>query len=174
MLGLVCYGRYCITLRQVTQANARSRKTDLILYFFRIKWYPANREEVIYIEVSINEFLNTAFASASTCCSMITLEKGELDMPGLNEIKNAVHAIAPKYGIERVYLFGSFARGDVNEDSDYDFRIVGGSFRSLYDLIAFRLDLEDTLGREVDVVQTKNMQDSFYNVIKDEEVLVFG
>jgi len=91
-----------------------------------------------------------------------------------NEIKNAVQAIAPKYGIESVYLFGSYARGDASEDSDLDFRIVGGNFRSLYDLIAFRLELEDTLGREVDVVQTKNMVDSFYSIIKSEEVLVYG
>ena len=91
-----------------------------------------------------------------------------------NEIKNIVYTIAPKYRIESVYLFGSYARGDANEDSDFDFRIVGGSFHSLYDLIAFRLDLEDALGREVDVVQTKNMRDSFYRVIKDEEVLVYG
>ena len=91
-----------------------------------------------------------------------------------NEIKDAVHMIAPKYEIESVYLFGSYARGDASEDSDFDFRIVGGNFRSLYDLIAFRLDLEDTLGREVDVVQTKNIRDSFYRIIKDEEVLVYG
>ena len=91
-----------------------------------------------------------------------------------NEIKDIIHAIAPKYGIESVYLFGSYARGDANEDSDFDFRIVGGNFRSLYDLIAFRLDLEDTLGREVDVVQTKNMRNSFYRMIKDEEVLIYG
>ena len=91
-----------------------------------------------------------------------------------NEIKNIVYTIAPKYRIESVYLFGSYARGDADEDSDFDFRIVGGNFHSLYDLIAFRLDLEDALGREVDVVQTKNMRDSFYRVIKDEEVLVYG
>ena len=91
-----------------------------------------------------------------------------------NEIRDAVYAIAPRYGIESVYLFGSYARGDAGEDSDFDFRIVSGNFRSLYDLIAFRLDLEDILGQEVDVVQTKNMSDSFYCVIKDEEVLVYG
>jgi predicted nucleotidyltransferase len=95
-------------------------------------------------------------------------------MLGQNEIKKALRTIAPKYGVESVYLFGSYARGDASEDSDFDFRIIGGNFRSLYDLIAFRLDLEDKLGREVDVVQTKNMRDAFYRVIKDEEVLVYG
>ena len=95
-------------------------------------------------------------------------------MLSLDEIKNVVHTIAPKYRIESVYLFGSYARGDASESSDYDFRIVGGNFRSLYDLIAFRLDLEDTLGHEVDIVQTKNIKDSFYQIIKDEEVLVYG
>jgi len=91
-----------------------------------------------------------------------------------SDIKDALQTIAPKYGIERVYLFGSYARGDANEDSDFDFRIVGGNFRSLYDLIAFRLDLEELLGREVDVVQTKNMRSSFYSVIEGEEVLLYG
>ena len=61
---------------------------------------------------------------------------------------------------------------NAKEDSDLDFRIVGGTFRSLYDLIAFRLDLEDILGHEVDIVQTKNMRNTFYNAIKDEEVLI--
>ncbi|MDR3349204.1 MAG: nucleotidyltransferase domain-containing protein [Acidaminococcales bacterium] len=91
-----------------------------------------------------------------------------------NEIKKAVGAIAPRYGIQSVYLFGSYARGDADENSDLDFRIVGGNIRNLYDIAALRLDLEEALGREVDVVLTENIRDSFYQAIRDEEVPLYG
>lgn len=38
----------------------------------------------------------------------------------IEEIKNIVEPIARKYGVARIYLFGSFARGDVTENSDVD------------------------------------------------------
>jgi predicted nucleotidyltransferase len=91
-----------------------------------------------------------------------------------NEIKNVIHDIAPKYEIESVYLFGSYARGDATEESDFDFRIVGGNMRSLWDIIGLRQDLEEALGRPVDTVLTKNMSESFYQKIKDDEVLIYG
>jgi predicted nucleotidyltransferase len=80
----------------------------------------------------------------------------------------------PKYRIESVYLFGSYARGKANEHSDLDLRIVGGNIQSLYDIAALRLDLEEALGREVDVVLSENMRESFYKSIRDEEVLLYG
>jgi predicted nucleotidyltransferase len=91
-----------------------------------------------------------------------------------NEISNLVRTIALKYGLESVYLFGSYAKGQADEHSDIDFRIVGGNIQSLYDIAALRLDLEDALGHEVDVVLTENMRESFYKAIRDEEVLLYG
>ncbi|MDR1589770.1 MAG: nucleotidyltransferase domain-containing protein [Oscillospiraceae bacterium] len=91
-----------------------------------------------------------------------------------DEIKEAIHRIAPKYGIESVYLFGSYARDKADENSDFDFRIVGGDIRSLYDIAALRLDLKEALGHEVDVVLTENMREAFYKSIHDEEVLLYG
>jgi predicted nucleotidyltransferase len=91
-----------------------------------------------------------------------------------DRIREAVRVVAPKYAISSVYLFGSYARGKATEDSDCDFRIVGGNIRSLYDLAALRLDLEDALGSEVDVVLTENMRESFHETIRDEEVLLYG
>ena len=90
-----------------------------------------------------------------------------------DEIKKIVNSIAPKYGIESIYLFGSYARGNVNEHSDFDFRIVGGNIQSLYDIAALRLDLEEALGHDVDVVLTENMRESFYRSICNEEVLLY-
>lgn len=33
----------------------------------------------------------------------------------IEEIKNVVTPIAQKYGVDNIYLFGSYARGDVHE-----------------------------------------------------------
>jgi predicted nucleotidyltransferase len=90
------------------------------------------------------------------------------------KIKEAVQAVAPKYGIESIYLFGSYARGDATEGSDCDFRIVGGNIRSLFDIIGLRLDLEKELGIEVDTVMTDSITEKFYGFIKDDEVKIYG
>jgi predicted nucleotidyltransferase len=90
------------------------------------------------------------------------------------KIKEIVGNIAPKYAIDSVFLFGSYARGTATEKSDFDFRIVGGEIRSLYDIEALRLDLEEALEKPVDIVLTDNIQSSFYDEIKKEEVLLYG
>lgn len=41
----------------------------------------------------------------------------------LKRIKDTVVPIAQKFGVEKVTLFGSMARGDNDENSDYDFLI---------------------------------------------------
>ncbi len=41
-------------------------------------------------------------------------------MPDINEIERAVVPIACSYGVKRLYLFGSYAKGAANEKSDVD------------------------------------------------------
>jgi predicted nucleotidyltransferase len=101
-------------------------------------------------------------------------KSGVEEMMNYDKIKEALQNIAPKYEISKVYLFGSYARGDATDESDLDFRIVGGNIRTLFDVAKLHLDLEDAFGKPTDVVLTKNMEESFYQVIKDEEVLVYG
>ena len=89
-------------------------------------------------------------------------------------IREAVQKIAPIYEINEVYLFGSYARGDATEDSDVDFRVVGGDIPTLYELGGLYEDLIESLGRRVDIVMSDNMSGTFYDLIKDEEVLVYA
>ncbi len=60
--------------------------------------------------------------------------------------------IARDHGAMRVRLFGSFARGTAHEFSDVDFLIDLEPERHLLDLAAINVELEDLLGREVDVL----------------------
>ena len=51
-----------------------------------------------------------------------------------DEMRNIVGSVAARYGVKRIYLFGSRARGDECEGSDYDFFIMPGKLRGLIGL----------------------------------------
>jgi len=92
----------------------------------------------------------------------------------IEEIKNIVTPIAQSYGVDRVYLFGSYARGDAAWNSDLDFRIDSGKIRTLFDLGGFYSDLEEQLRKPIDIVTTDAIGDDFYSEIKSEEVIIYG
>ncbi len=69
-----------------------------------------------------------------------------------------VRPVAKKYGIDRIYLFGSYARGEATKKSDVDLLIDGGSIESLFDLIRLENAFESALGKNVDVVQKSTIQ----------------
>lgn len=91
----------------------------------------------------------------------------------IEEIKEKIIPIAQEYGVERVSLFGSYARGEANEDSDVDFYIEKGQIRNLIDYIGFVNDLEDNLNCHVDVITTGIEDKSFLELIKKEGVLLY-
>lgn len=95
-------------------------------------------------------------------------------MPTIEEIKKTVTDISKEYGVENVYLFGSYARGDNNEDSDIDLRIDKGDIRGLFMLSGFRNKLIDYLGKEVDVLTTQSLDENFLNHIAREEILLYA
>ena len=93
----------------------------------------------------------------------------------IDEIKAAVTKIGKKYGIKNAYLFGSYARGEANEDSDVDVIIDdNGNIKGLIALSGFRLDLADELGKDVDVLTMDAVSPRFFNLVKDDRVLVYG
>ena len=92
----------------------------------------------------------------------------------IDDIQKAVAPVAEKYGVTRVYLFGSYARGDNGEGSDIDLRIDSGRIRTLWQLSGFRLAIIDNLNAKVDVLTTNSLDESFLQRIKDEEVLVYA
>ncbi len=90
----------------------------------------------------------------------------------INEISGIVSPIAAKYGAERVFLFGSFARGDMTDSSDIDLRIDKGRIRGTQ-IAGLLLELEQALGRDVDLIPTTSLDMKFLNAIKKDEVLIY-
>ena len=59
---------------------------------------------------------------------------------------------AARHGARSVRVFGSMMRGESGAASDVDFLVVMEPGRTLLDHVALVQDLEDLLGRHVDVV----------------------
>ena len=65
----------------------------------------------------------------------------------VDEIKNIVAPIAQEYGVDSLYLFGSYSKGSASEKSDIDLRI--------------------------DLVTSDISDKNFLRLIADEEVLLY-
>ena len=91
----------------------------------------------------------------------------------INEIRNKAVPIAKEYGIERMSLFGSYARGEAKDDSDVDLYIEHGRLKSLLQYFAFIDELENVLNCHVDVVTTGIEDKQFLSTIMQEGVLLY-
>ena len=70
----------------------------------------------------------------------------------LQDKRAEILRIAAAHGAQNVRVFGSVSRGEAGTESDVDLLVKLEPGRSLLDLIAIKQELEDLLGRVVDVV----------------------
>ena len=70
----------------------------------------------------------------------------------LEQKRNVVLALASKHGAKNVRVFGSTAGGESGPESDIDLLVKMEDGRSLLDVSALVLDLQELLGVKVDVV----------------------
>jgi hypothetical protein len=72
--------------------------------------------------------------------------------PLVAEKRDEILRLARRHGARNVRVFGSAANGQTRPDSDVDFLVDLDEDRSLLDLGALLMDLQDLLGRKVDLV----------------------
>lgn len=87
----------------------------------------------------------------------------------LKQIKTIIKPIMQKYGINEVYLFGSYARGEANGNSDIDIFCEKGSIKTFIDQEKLYDDLENALNKKVDIIYTTTkVNDEFKeNIMED-------
>lgn len=73
-------------------------------------------------------------------------------LDSLRQRRDEVRRIAAEHGAFDVRIFGSVARGDARPDSDIDLLVTKGPTTSSWFPAGLVLDLEDLLGRRVDIV----------------------
>jgi hypothetical protein len=72
--------------------------------------------------------------------------------------REQILSIARQHGARHVRIFGSVARGDAGPLSDIDFLVEMEPGRSLLDLGGLAADLQELLGRHVDVVTDRGLK----------------
>ncbi len=73
----------------------------------------------------------------------------------IRQNRGQIVRIAEKHKAHNVRVFGSFVRDEADDQSDLDLLVRMDSGASLLDRIALIHELEDVLGRKVDVVNEK-------------------
>ena len=88
----------------------------------------------------------------------------------LSQLGEQLEPVLRAHGVVRAPVFGPLARGD--QASDIDLLVVFEDGRSLLDLSALRLDLIESLGREVDVVTPGGLHPKLRDRILGEQVRI--
>jgi hypothetical protein len=93
----------------------------------------------------------------------------------INQITSKVEPILKKYPIRKAGLFGSVTRGDSTKDSDIDMLIdiTPNSGISLLDYVRIKLELEDALGKKVDLVRYNTIKPALVDQIIPYEVRIY-
>lgn len=88
-------------------------------------------------------------------------------------IKRRSLPILKRHAVKHAAIFGSFARGEAKASSDVDILIeYEGKNKSLFDLVDLKSELEDTLGRKVDIVTYNSIYWRLREQILAEQVVI--
>ena len=89
----------------------------------------------------------------------------------IESIKSKITDILKRNGVVKAGIFGSFARGEENENSDIDILIeVKREKFSLLDMASLKIDLEETLGRKIDLLTYSAINPHLKEYILKDEV----
>jgi predicted nucleotidyltransferase len=88
----------------------------------------------------------------------------------IDAIKMKVVPILKRHNVKRASLFGSVVRGDTREDSDVDILVELPRGLSLFDFVGIQLELEEALGRKVDLGEYSTIKPIIRDQIMSEQV----
>lgn len=90
----------------------------------------------------------------------------------VEEIKKKIIPILKRHGVTRAGIFGSVVRGEETKESDIDVLVEIESRMSLLDFVGLKLELEDALGKRVDLGEYSAIKPIIREQILSEEVAV--
>lgn len=101
----------------------------------------------------------------------------------IDDLQRIIAPIAEQYGLRVLYVFGSYARGEANADSDIDLLVdlTGTNIRSLFALASVYCDLKSALGKSIDLIPVSALEqtskstsdDLFRNAVQTERVRIY-
>lgn len=88
-------------------------------------------------------------------------------LAALRARRDEILGLAGRHGARNVRVTGSVARGESRSDSDIDLIVDLDHDRDVLDLSALILDLEEALGRRVDVLEVRRPSPVTAAVLRD-------
>ena len=89
----------------------------------------------------------------------------------LKKIKPKIVEILKKKGVKKAGIFGSYVRGEQKKNSDIDILIQPTEGMGL-EFVGVKLELEDELGRKVDLITYKGIHPLIKKKILKEEIRI--
>lgn len=88
-------------------------------------------------------------------------------------IKKEIVPILRRQGVLKAAVFGSIARGKMTKKSDVDILVKLARNKSLLDLVGLKLELEEKLGRDVDVLSYGGIHPLLKDIILKEQKVIY-
>jgi len=97
-------------------------------------------------------------------------------MPEQKDLKTITNKILPilkSQGVLRAAVFGSAAKGKMKTKSDVDILVKLAPNKSLLDLVGLKLELENKLNRNVDVISYGGIHPLLKDIILNEQKVIY-
>lgn len=90
----------------------------------------------------------------------------------IETIKRKLLPILRYHGVTQAGLFGSVIRGEAREDSDIDILVELKKDLSLFDFIGIKLEIEEKLGKKVDLVEYSTLKPLMKDKVLKEQLKI--
>ena len=95
-----------------------------------------------------------------------------MNIEKIDKIKRKILPILKRYNAKRAGIFGSVVRGEENQESDIDVLAEIEGRMSLLDFAGLKLELEEALGKRVDLGEYSTIKPIIKEQILSEEVSI--
>jgi uncharacterized protein len=95
----------------------------------------------------------------------------------VQQIQQTVSAYFKDKPVKKVYLFGSYARGEATEDSDVDLLVEFDDSKkrlSLFDVLSLKIGLEGILNKEVQLIEEAEVYKGFKPYIEHDKMQIYA
>lgn len=93
-------------------------------------------------------------------------------LTNINEVEHKIVPVLKRYKVRRAGIFGSLAHGQLKPGSDVDVLVEMPKKASLFDLSGLKVELEDAIGREVDIIEYEAIKPAIKERVLAEQVYI--
>jgi len=88
----------------------------------------------------------------------------------IEKLKPKIVKVLKRNGVKRAGIFGSYARGEQTENSDVDILVEFGKDVSLFNFVSVKLEVENLIGKKIDLVEYRTVKSKIKKNVLNEEV----